>query len=1071
MKIRKLLIKNINSLYGTWEIDFSAPDYVAGLFAITGSTGSGKSTILDAICLALFAETPRIGHGDNKEVISRGTNECLAELTFESGGENYMATFSYSPIKKGKRAGQVNDLYAHRLVKNGTEIADKTSAVRKLVEEITGLDRERFTRTVLLAQGKFDAFLNAGDGKAAILEQITGTEIYSRISATVKLFYDSANDELAQLNAACGGIVPLSPEEEDFKREQLAELEQTRAEQQKESLLLSGQLKIAETLERIAADLKKNSAEQLALQQETEAFQPDSLRLTQGKKTEPARDLYVTLNDLQKANAETFTELEQLEQTFPSLKQQAEQAEKTAADTLEQLKQQQLQHSDLLKKINTVRLRDAAIGEIKKQLERLQKNIDKEQALRSTAENRISAAEEAQKKLEAQHRASEQYYQDHAADSVLPEMAAEWASILRHLMDRRAVAISLNREREQAEKEVTAAEKSLMAAEAALKKAEEKCKSPAELVAELQKSIAQQESRQSLTEKQHILMRNIRTIKAITDLAAERNRLQKGERCPLCGAKEHPFADDPDVIPTMDQNEKDLAEVSAKLELLNSLEQQLHQAESARFTADAEREKAAAAREIAQNTLTHAIAGRDEKTLLFEDEVRAGKAQWNELKNILKTAGFDLPEKADSLPDAIQERINRYREAEKSLQEFSGKQAEIQAERTSAEQEKQGAAQRLSEAESEQLSLRKELESLSQERSALLGDRDPDSEQTLAEKVLKTAEDLRVRTEKEAVRTAGEWNNAQSRQKELQGEAGKRSLAINETKDLLNEICKQIGIAPEDLKESLLAPAELARLSAKEADLAARKNNLDAELKKLTEEQKNFASQRNTEQDTATLGEALRQKNEEQNRLSGTIGALRQELDLNSENRKRLAEKEAELEMQKKKAALWGRLHNLIGKGNQFQRVAQGITLDNLLTLANSELRSLYNRYELIRSEKEQLGIDVIDHEQGDEIRTCANLSGGERFVVSLALALGLSRMAGEKIRIDSFFLDEGFGTLDSESLQIVMHALSKLHSGGKLVGVISHVSNLADEIPCIISVTKNGGGKSTLSGPGVTEK
>ena len=90
MKIRKLLIKNINSLYGTWEIDFSAPDYAAGLFAITGSTGSGKSTILDAICLALFAETPRIGHGDNKEVISRGTNECLAELTFESGGENYM---------------------------------------------------------------------------------------------------------------------------------------------------------------------------------------------------------------------------------------------------------------------------------------------------------------------------------------------------------------------------------------------------------------------------------------------------------------------------------------------------------------------------------------------------------------------------------------------------------------------------------------------------------------------------------------------------------------------------------------------------------------------------------------------------------------------------------------------------------------------------------------------------------------------------------------------------------------------------------------------------------------------
>ena len=273
------------------------------------------------------------------------------------------------------------------------------------------------------------------------------------------------------------------------------------------------------------------------------------------------------------------------------------------------------------------------------------------------------------------------------------------------------------------------------------------------------------------------------------------------------------------------------------------------------------------------------------------------------------------------------------------------------------------------------------------------------------------------------------------------------------------------------MEKSLLDPAELARLAAKEADLAARKNNLEAEQKKLENDQITAESLRKTELDATALGEFLRQKSAEQDQHSVALGALRQELEQNAENRKRLAEKESELEKQKKNAALWGRLYNLIGRGNQFQRVAQGITLDNLLTLANGELRSLYSRYELIRSEKEQLGIDVIDHEQGDEIRTCANLSGGERFVVSLALALGLSRMAGEKIRIDSFFLDEGFGTLDSESLQIVMHALSKLHSGGKLVGVISHVSNLADEIPCVISVTKNGGGKSTLSGPGVTQK
>ncbi len=1071
MKIRKLLIKNINSLYGTWEIDFTAPEYESGLFAITGSTGSGKSTILDAICLALFAETPRLKHGDNKEAVSRGTNECLAELTFESGGACYMASFSYSPITRGKRAGQINDLYAHRLVKENTEIADKTSAVRKLVEEITGLDGERFTRTVLLAQGKFDAFLNAGDGKAAILEQITGTEIYSRIAGTVKLLFDAVNAKKDQLAAACGGIALLSPEEEAAKQRYLAGLEQNKVALQKETAFLAEQLKVEETWKELAAAIAKNSSAKQALVQETDAFQPDSLRLTQGRKTEPARNLHNALKELRKANAQTFAELEQLEHTLPALKQRADQTEKSAADALEKLEEQQNLHTDLLKKLSKVRLLDAAIGETDKQLERLAKNIEKEHTFLTAAEKRLVRIAEEQKSLAERHKADEQYCRDHTDDAILPEKAAGWAGSLQHLTERRAAAAAMNRDREQAEKKAADTEKTLMNADAALKQAEEKCRIPADAMADIRKKIAHCEPRQSLTEKQDILVRNIRTIQAITNLAEERNRLQKGECCPLCGATDHPFADHPDVIPAMDQNEKELAEIKAKLAVLATLEQDLHQAESAKFTADSERAKAAAAREIAQNVRTLALAEMDEKQRLFEEEVRAGKEQWSQLKDTLETAGFDLPEKADRLPDAIAERIERYRTAEKSLHDFSGKAAKLQAEQTGAEQEIRGIARRLAEAEAERNGQRSERNRLGAERFALLADRNPDTEQAAAEKQLKSAEEQRIHAEKEAVRAAGAWQNALSQQAKLQDESGKRSLTIRETENALHETCRKIGIPPEDLETALLDPAELARLSAKEADLAARKNNLEAEQKRLEAEQKIAEEQRKTELDAAALEDSLRQKNGEQDQLSTAIGALRQELEQNSGNRKRLAEKEAELEKQKNNAALWGRLHNLIGKGNQFQRVAQGITLDNLLALANGELRSLYSRYELIRSEKEQLGIDVIDHEQGDEIRTCANLSGGERFVVSLSLALGLSRMAGEKIRIDSFFLDEGFGTLDSESLQIVMHALAKLRNGGKLVGVISHVSNLADEIPCVISVTRHGGGKSTLSGPGVTAR
>ena len=110
-----------------------------------------------------------------------------------------------------------------------------------------------------------------------------------------------------------------------------------------------------------------------------------------------------------------------------------------------------------------------------------------------------------------------------------------------------------------------------------------------------------------------------------------------------------------------------------------------------------------------------------------------------------------------------------------------------------------------------------------------------------------------------------------------------------------------------------------------------------------------------------------------------------------------------------------------------------------------------------------------MDYDQGGEIRSSDSLSGGERFVVSLSLALGLSRMAGERIRVDSLFIDEGFGTLDEGILQIVMNALGKLRNDGKLVGIISHVSGLEEQISCVLKLTSSGEGRSVLSGPGVT--
>lgn len=123
-------------------------------------------------------------------------------------------------------------------------------------------------------------------------------------------------------------------------------------------------------------------------------------------------------------------------------------------------------------------------------------------------------------------------------------------------------------------------------------------------------------------------------------------------------------------------------------------------------------------------------------------------------------------------------------------------------------------------------------------------------------------------------------------------------------------------------------------------------------------------------------------------------------------------------------------------------------------------------KYE-IRDSQQPLELNIIDNYQAGEIRSTKNLSGGESFIVSLALALGLSGMASRNVRVDSLFLDEGFGSLDEEALETVLETLSGLHQGGKLIGVISHVSALEERIATQIQVTPGTGGRSRLNGPG----
>ena len=203
MKIEKLRLKNLNSIYGGYEIDFTNDRFCSdGIFAIVGRTGAGKSTILDAITLALYGQTPRLGAvtGERNDVISRGSNECLAEVEFSCKYGRFRASFSQ---KRSTRSGAKRSfsMYKQELINldNGMIITAKPADYRRKIVEITGLNFEQFTKTMLLAQGRFNAFLGMnGEERAELLEELSGTEIYSEIS---RLTYERKKSEAEQLAA------------------------------------------------------------------------------------------------------------------------------------------------------------------------------------------------------------------------------------------------------------------------------------------------------------------------------------------------------------------------------------------------------------------------------------------------------------------------------------------------------------------------------------------------------------------------------------------------------------------------------------------------------------------------------------------------------------------------------------------------------------------------------------------------------------------------------------------------------------------------------------------------------
>jgi len=1078
MKILELRFKNLNSLYGEWFIDFTAPEYISnGIFALTGPTGAGKSTILDAICLALYGATPRLGKitKNTNEIMSRRTGECYAEVLFESQTGRFRSHFSQHRARK-KAEGDLQNP-KHEIaegVENGRIIEHQLRRVAAVIEEKTGMDFERFTRSILLAQGGFDTFLKADvEQKSKILEQITGTGIYSEISRRIHERQRDEREKLNLLQAETSGIVILEPEQEK-------KIQRDLEVKQKQETELAG--KVTETGKAITwltsiRDLKREihllTDKAVKLQVNFEIFKPERNKLEWAIKAASLDGIYATLTALRKQQSEDQDVFIAVKTALPELESCAnEQAEvlKTAEQLTLKTKEDLKTEAHLIQKIRSLDQKLAAqIHHIQEDSESCRKAVERIETDKQTRMKKENKRTEAAKTVVY----AEQYLKENAPDEWLVGGLAGIEEQLSYLLAKQKEIAQKGTDLKNADRDVDEAVKKLNATTkqcaASNKELQEAANKLQQGKDELSKLLGDKLLREYRAEKESLLKEK-EYLARIAALEDHRAQLEDGKPCPLCGSIEHPFAAGNVPLPDeIEQQIESLSNLIANAEDQDATIKRLEEVETSARNRLNESERletnAVNDKRVAENTLTELKDGLEKLRVGFGELKLAvsKKLQPLGIKEIPEAQVLALLNSLKSRLGAWQEQVRQKSEIEKQIATIDN-----EINRLGAVVETQISA--LTEKQDHLEQLKKEHTTTIDERKTLYGDKKPDDEENRLNKAITFAE--------------GNEKEARNLNSELQRKLNTAQTHIESLQKRIEQRLPELKKAENDFSSAL----ELTRFSDEKQFLDASLTNQEREklslrAKKLDDAQTELAA-RQKDRDACLAREVTRKMTDDtleelELKLGGCEESLKelrdfiagsnQKLRENIEAKERIKEKQSAIEAQKKEYNRWEKLHGLIGSadGKKYRNFAQGLTFELMVSHANRQLQKMTERYLLIRDNKQPLELNVVDNYQAGEIRSTRNLSGGESFIVSLTLALGLSKMASRKVRVDSLFLDEGFGTLDEEALETALETLSGLQQENKLIGIISHVSALKERISTQISIVPVSGGKSMITGPG----
>ena len=506
-------------------------------------------------------------------------------------------------------------------------------------------------------------------------------------------------------------------------------------------------------------------------------------------------------------------------------------------------------------------------------------------------------------------------------------------------------------------------------------------------------------------EREQLLIEQAR-LEASGNIKDLRGRLQDGQPCPVCGSTHHPFANQVPVAPVSALTLQ-LQDLSNKKETyvahtrhLTRLQQQLLQLHKELADSEAACKEMAGKQQLAASRQEREEAIVKEQSTLLTQSLSAADLLFGNSE--WQKAWLQNPE---TFRKTLTDFARQWHENTEKLHQLERQESAQKAECESLASFLPSLEKQAEESGQLHEKNRAAFSSLQAERKKLLNGRSADS---VEQEYIRRMEELKERLKK------------------LSATQTEQSGIADQTRGIADQIAK-------DLTEA-------------SADLLRRKAALD----KWTADYLNSSGGEPLE---VILSRFTQEKTE-----------LAFRLRTQTENKAKVSGLQEELNVRRSESERWAKLNELAGSadGAKFRRIAQGYTLDILLNYANVQLRELTRRYRLERV-PETLALQVIDRDMCDEVRTVHSLSGGESFLVSLALALGLSSLSSNRMRVESLFIDEGFGSLDAETLRVAMDALESLRTQGRKIGVISHVQEMTERIPVRICVNRAGNGRSFL--------